>query len=42
MATGLRMCDTGGSNIHGSRKPHIPLGSTRDIPYELLEGLKKI
>ena len=35
------LCVTGGSDFHGSRKPHIPMGSDREIPYELLEKLKE-
>ena len=33
------LCVTGGSDFHGSRKPHIEMGSP-DVPYELLEKLK--
>lgn len=38
------LCVTGGSDFHGSRKPHIDMGvGTGDlrVPYELLEGLRK-
>ena len=30
---------TGGSDFHGIRKPHIPMG-VPDVPYECLEGLR--
>ena len=43
MAADFDYCVTGGSDFHGSRKPHIDMGSgTGDlcVPYELLEKLR--
>ena len=43
LAKEYRLCRTGGSDFHGTRKPHISLGrGTGDlcVPYEFLEELK--
>ena len=34
------LCVTGGSDFHGSRKPHIDMGGVT-VPYELLERLRE-
>lgn len=39
------LCVTGGSDFHGSGKPHIQIGSgcgSMNVPYELLEKLKRV
>ena len=43
LAESRGLCVTGGSDFHGSRKPHIDMGSGCGdlcVPYELLERLK--
>jgi hypothetical protein len=44
LANEFHLLPTGGSDFHGSTKPHIRLGGqagSLDVPYEYLEKLKE-